>query len=222
MKTFTRIGLLAIPLAFVFALAGCQASQKSEPAKPDVPKEEPKASEGEEKPEEEASATILERLEKDGNYTILLAALKDSGVDKTLEGKGKFTFFAPNNKAFEKVPTLAELLGDKEKLGAILRHHIIAGQEMTTKEIAQKKQLTPLEGEPLEVEVNKDEIEINDAKIVQSDIRASNGIYHGIDHVLMKENDSMLREFGSAVERGLKKGAKKIEDAVNGDDDSGE
>lgn len=220
MKAFQGNALLVVLLAFVFALAGCQASQKAEPAKPDTPKEEPKASEGDEKPTEEASATILERLEKDGNYTILLAALKDSGVDKTLEGKGKFTFFAPNNKAFEKVPTLAELLGDKEKLGTVLRHHIIAGQELTTKDIAKEKKLTPLEGDPLAVEVNKDEIEINDAKIVQADVRASNGIYHGIDHVLMNENDSMLREFGGAVERGLKKGAKKIEDAVNGDDDS--
>ena len=44
----------------------------------------------------------------------------------------------------------------------------------------------------------------------------ANGVVHGIDHVLMKENDSILRETGKKVEQGLKKGAEKIKDAFDG------
>lgn len=55
-----------------------------------------------------SAATIVGAAQQAGNFTKLLAAGKQAGVDKALMGQGPFTIFAPDDAAFAKVP-LAKL-----------------------------------------------------------------------------------------------------------------
>ncbi|MBE7466053.1 MAG: fasciclin domain-containing protein [Planctomycetes bacterium] len=183
-----------------------------------------RAQEGQSQPPAEPAAqpdrSMLEMLQKDGHYKILLAALNGTELEKTLAGKGRYTFFAPRDEAFERVPDLSKLLDDAPRLQAVLNRHLLDGLALETKALRDLRRLTPKQGEELEVSGGKEgkPIEINDAKILAPDGKASNGILHGIDHVLMKNNDSMLREAGAAVERGIKKGVEDVKNAFKTDE----
>lgn len=57
-------------------------------------------------------------------------------------------------------------------------------------------------------------IRINDAAVVEPNLRASNGIVHGIDRVLMAGNESKFREAATSLEEGVKRGAEKAYDGL--------
>lgn len=159
--------------------------------------------------------SIMEQLRADGRYLILVAALKDTELEKILAGEGHYTFFAPTDDAFGRVPKLGELLHDSENLRNVLEHHLVVNRVVDTTVLRTLRTLQPKQGELLEVNPGDSNIKINDAKIVAPDLLASNGILHGIDRVLMKENTSTLGEAGRTIEHGLKEGAHKIKDAFS-------
>ncbi len=96
--------------------------------------------------------------------------------------------FAPTDEAFAKLPkgTVEELLKPEnlEKLQAILKYHVIAGEVTLAAALSAAKAST-LQGEPVEVSFSDGRVRINDSSIVNADIRCSNGIIHVIDSVLL-------------------------------------
>lgn len=159
-------------------------------------------------------ADILEVLKADGHYKILVSALETTGVNKTLDLGGPYTFFAPTDEAFQRVPKLADLLKDEAYLAAVLRHHIVDAQRLDTQSLRGLALLTPLQGKQLKVSTEP-EIRIDDdAKIVQPNREMKNGLFHGVDHVLMANNDSVLRDGAAVLEEGVKDGAKKVYDGL--------
>jgi len=157
---------------------------------------------------------IIEVLKADGRYKILVSALETTGVAKTLDLGGPYTFFAPTDEAFQRVPKLADLLKDEAYLAAVLRHHVVDTQRFDTQTLRSQVLITPLQGKPLKI-TTEPEIRIDDdARIVQPNRDMKTGVYHGIDHVLMANNDSALRNGAAAVEESVKDGAKKVYDGL--------
>jgi len=117
------------------------------------------------------------------DFTILVTALKEAGLVDTLKGKGPFTVFAPTDAAFKKLgdEKLKAVVADKELLKKILLAHVVVDKAVYAKDVA------ALNGE----EVNgfkistKDGVHIGDAKVTKTDIKASNGVIHVIDTVLI-------------------------------------
>ena len=72
---------------------------------------------------------IVDTMTGAGNFTTLAAGIKAAGLTDTLAGKGPFTFFAPTDAAFKKLPAGAvdALLRDTAKLKAVLQYHMIPG-----------------------------------------------------------------------------------------------
>jgi len=127
--------------------------------------------------------------------TTVVQAIKAAGLVDTLKGKGPFTVFAPTNEAFNKLPkgTLDDLLKpeNKEKLKQILLYHVHAGDSIQAADV-KTMSLSTAEGDPLKVTVDGDNVMINNAKVVKTDVHASNGTIHWIDTVLMPpEHHSM-------------------------------
>lgn len=126
----------------------------------------------------------------DPQFSTLVAALKAADLVSTLQGPGPFTVLAPTNAAFEKLPagTVDNLLKpeNKEKLRSILLYHVISGKIMAADVLAMSGPGTPktLEGETLSV-TNVAPVKVNDANVTATDIKASNGVIHVIDTVLM-------------------------------------
>ncbi|MEO5719362.1 MAG: fasciclin domain-containing protein, partial [Chthoniobacterales bacterium] len=116
------------------------------------------------------------------------AALKAGGKKEMLEeDKGPFTVFAPTDDAFKKLPagTVEDLLKpeNKEKLGKILAYHVVKGKVMAAD--VKTMEAESAEGSKLNVKAEDGKVMVNDAKVVKTDIMASNGVIHVIDTVLM-------------------------------------
>jgi len=126
-----------------------------------------------------------------GSFKTLVAAIQAAGLAETLKGKGPFTVFAPTDEAFNKLPagTVETLLKpeNKEKLKSILLYHVVAG-DVTAAKVVKMSSAKTLDGQDLNVMVNDGTVMINDAKVIQADVMASNGVIHVIDTVLIPKN----------------------------------
>jgi uncharacterized surface protein with fasciclin (FAS1) repeats len=132
------------------------------------------------------TSTIAAIVSKDPQFSTLLAALKVAGLDKTLAGKGPFTVFAPTNAAFAKIPkaTLDALLKDKKRLTSVLTYHVVAGSVMAA-DVMKMTTAKTVEGTSVKIALMGKNVMIDKAKVLKTDIKASNGVVHVIDTVLM-------------------------------------
>lgn len=123
-----------------------------------------------------------------GQFKTLTAAIAAAGLTPTLEGEGPFTVFAPTDAAFAKLPpgTVQDLLKpeNKAKLVAILTYHVVPGKLMAA-DVAKDKELTTVNGAPLEIAATSGAVMVDNAKVIATDIPASNGIIHVIDSVVL-------------------------------------
>ena len=123
-----------------------------------------------------------------GSFKTLAAALKAAGLVDTLKGKGPFTVFAPTDEAFAKLPkgTVEDLLKpeNKAKLTAILTYHVVAGKVMAA-DVVKLKSAKTVNGKPVQIMVEGGTVMVDNAKVVKTDIGASNGVIHVIDTVLL-------------------------------------
>ncbi len=118
----------------------------------------------------------------------LVAAVKAGDLVETLKSDGPFTVFAPTNEAFAALPegTLASLLlpENKDKLVAILTYHVVAGVVKST-DLKDGMKAQTVQGSDITVGISNMGVKINAAKVISADIKASNGIVHVIDKVLI-------------------------------------
>ncbi|BAZ66020.1 beta-Ig-H3/fasciclin [Fischerella sp. NIES-4106] len=134
------------------------------------------------------SQTLLALTESNKQFTVLTKALKAAGLVDVLQGQGPFTVFAPTDAAFAKLPqdALQELLKpeNKEVLVKILTYHVVPGQVLSSD--LKSGEVKSVEGGPISVKVsNPKDVMVNDAKVVQADIKGSNGVIHAIDNVIL-------------------------------------
>jgi uncharacterized surface protein with fasciclin (FAS1) repeats len=124
-----------------------------------------------------------------GSFNTLVAAVKAAGLVETLQGAGPFTVFAPTDEAFAKLPkgTVESLLlpENKQKLIAILTYHVLPAKVMASE--VKTMQAKTVNGEQLAITVGNGGVQVNNAKVVATDVAASNGVIHVIDTVLLPQ-----------------------------------
>ena len=134
-----------------------------------------------------ASKDIVDTAVAAGSFNTLAKALQAADLVGTLKEKGPFTVFAPTDEAFAKLPqaTLDDLLKpeNKAQLGALLAYHVVSGEVMAANMKTGK--VATANGADLNVKVENGKVMINDATVVKADVKASNGVIHVIDKVLM-------------------------------------
>lgn len=121
-----------------------------------------------------------------GQFETLVKLVKTAGLARTLSGRGPYTVFAPTDAAFAKVPkrTLDGLLRDRAKLRAVLLYHVVSGR-VTARKVTKLRSAETLNGARVRVRVRNGNVLINRAKVVTPDVKASNGVIHVIDRVLI-------------------------------------
>lgn len=123
-----------------------------------------------------------------GSFKTLAAALKAAGLVDTLKGRGPFTVFAPTDEAFAKLPkgTVEDLLKpeNKAKLTAILTYHVVPGAVMAS-DVIKVKEAKTVNGQSVSVRTTGGSVLIDNARVVTADIKASNGVIHVIDSVIL-------------------------------------
>lgn len=134
-----------------------------------------------------AEKTIVQIAATNGSFKTLTAALKAAALTETLSGPGPFTVFAPTDAAFAALPkgTVEKLLlpQNKAMLVKILTYHVVAGDVLSTD--LKTGKVKTVQGSSVNVKVNAMGVMVNNAKVVKADIKASNGVIHVIDKVLM-------------------------------------
>ncbi len=135
-----------------------------------------------------ATEDIPATAQKAGSFKTLVAAAQAAGLVDALAGKGPFTVFAPTDEAFAKLPagTVETLLKpeNKDKLVSILKYHVVQGRVYSSDALKAGKAKT-LEGQSVQIVVRDGVAMVNNAKLVSTDLDASNGVIHVIDTVIM-------------------------------------
>jgi uncharacterized surface protein with fasciclin (FAS1) repeats len=123
-----------------------------------------------------------------GSFKTLAAALQAADLVGTLKGKGPFTVFAPTDAAFAKLPagTVESLLKpeNRDKLRSILTYHVVAG-DVRAAQVVKLTKATTANGQTVSIKAGKNGVMVGNAKVVQTDILATNGVIHVIDTVLL-------------------------------------
>ncbi|MEG4043802.1 fasciclin domain-containing protein [Microcoleus sp. Pol17_C1] len=134
-----------------------------------------------------ATKDIVAIASGDAQFKTLTKALGAAGLVTTLQGKGPFTVFAPTDAAFAALPkaTVDDLLkpANKAKLTKILTYHVVPGSVLSTS--LKSGDVKSVEGSSLNVAVSAGKVTVSGANVVKADIKASNGVIHVIDKVLM-------------------------------------
>ena len=126
-----------------------------------------------------------------GSFTTLAKALAAADLVTTLKGPGPFTVFAPTDEAFAKLPagTVEALLKpeNKAKLRRILTYHVVAGS-VKAAAVVKLHSAKAVSGDTMRIATQGGGVMVDDARVVKTDIVASNGVIHVIDTVLMPKD----------------------------------
>lgn len=156
---------------------GAATAEKKTTATPADPKKQP--------------GSLAKMIADSPDFSILSQAIDAAGVTTLLGEKDVRTVFAPTNEAFGKLPkgTLDKLMlpENKEKLRSLLLYHVINGNAMTMA-LDKETEVTTVNGEKLELEITEKKMQADDAKIVNTNIAANNGIVLVVDKVLVPDS----------------------------------
>ena len=148
--------------------------------------------------------TIVEIAVETDDLSLLVEALTkaNAGLVETLGEEGPFTVFAPTNQAFV---DLLGVLGDDynslsdfdteaeiDLLIDILTYHVVAGTAAFSGDLEDGQQIQTVFGEKVGIDIKGGVVHIEDASetnatVVIPDVKASNGVVHVIDKVLLPQ-----------------------------------
>jgi uncharacterized surface protein with fasciclin (FAS1) repeats len=124
------------------------------------------------------------------DHTTLVAAVKAAELVDVLSNAGPFTVFAPTNAAFDKLPagTVEGLLKPEKKdaLIDILQYHVYVGV-IEPEGLTDGRSLGEVNGGNIKITIVDGKPVINGKAHIIASIKASNGIIHVIDEVLLPQ-----------------------------------
>jgi transforming growth factor-beta-induced protein len=121
-----------------------------------------------------------------GEFSVLISALTRAGLVNQLSTPGPFTVFAPTDAAFAALGLDATSVAalPVADLTQILLYHVVPGR-LAAASVVSRTQLTTAGGGTAQIRLEGGTAFINNARIVATDVEASNGIIHVIDAVLL-------------------------------------
>jgi uncharacterized surface protein with fasciclin (FAS1) repeats len=136
---------------------------------------------------------IYTTLKTSGQFTILVKALDQAGLAPILQRYPNLTFFAPTDAAMNALPPdmLTKLLAQNDtsanQLQQILKYHLINAVVDSSKIKGAKGPVNTVENTPVVFDgANPDDLLVNNADIIQADVKVANGgVINVIDKVLI-------------------------------------
>ena len=127
-------------------------------------------------------------------FTTLVRYIRKAGLTDTLSHWGPFTLFAPTNAAFAALPrrTVAALMADSTRLRALLLRHILVGSAFQ-RHLVDLREAIMMSGDTMTITHRGAVIRLDDrAEVIAWTLRASNGVIHTIDKVILPRKSSAL------------------------------
>ena len=132
-------------------------------------------------------SNITQIINVDKTLRTLKKTVHASDRDQILSSTGPYTFFAPNDLAFEKLEKgLVEKLlepQNRAQLADLLNNHIVSGK-IPFKELKDGDKLTTVNGKELLVQEKNGTVSIGEIKILPREAKISNGVVHLTDTVI--------------------------------------
>ncbi len=147
------------------------------------------------------SQTIAQIAAANPKLSTLVTAVKAAGLVDTLNSPGSFTVFAPTNAAFNKLPkgTLEALLKDPAALKNVLLYHVL-GSKVLSRDAVKAGHATTLNGQDVVISTHHRRLYVNNARVIVRDVRATNGVIHIIDAVLLPPSKDIVESLASKPE----------------------
>ncbi len=153
------------------------------------------------------SIAVLDILNSNYSLSLFKTALVKTGLYDSLNGKGAYTLFIPNNDAFDSIGIRSD--SDIQKLNTdslkkLLKYHIVFGQKLTYNDIPQSLDNSYTNGENLPLYLSRalpnttnlppNTLTVNGVFCQKVDVLASNGVIHILSQVL-KYPDSSIQTY---------------------------
>lgn len=134
---------------------------------------------------------IVEIALADEQFSTLVTALKAADLVETIQNGENLTVFAPTNEAFSKLPegTVEGLLQpeNKDQLKAVLTYHVLGSKVMAGDIQEGTTDVETLQGSTASVKKSDGGVMIDNANVIKADVKASNGVIHVIDAVILPQ-----------------------------------
>jgi uncharacterized surface protein with fasciclin (FAS1) repeats len=150
-----------------------------------------------------ANGNMVTTLKSSGDFTILSKALDATNMSGVLAATPGLTLFAPTDEAFHALPPsqLAALLDPKNVplLQQVLTYHLVHLDLDTSKFKGARGPVQSVEKGNLQLDGSGVVPKVNDAEIIEADVRASNGIIQVVNRVLIPNDVSLPQASASNV-----------------------
>ena len=132
-----------------------------------------------------AQTTVAQTIAANPQLTTAARLIQEAGLTDTLQGAGPFTVFVPNDEAFKAVPVaMVDALGkDKARLKAVLNYHVVPGA-LSSGDV-KNGPIKTVNGGDLSLYRSGTFVTADEAVVTTADVRATNGVVHIVDKVLM-------------------------------------
>ena len=139
----------------------------------------------------EEMGNIVETAQMAGSFETLIAAAVAADLGATLADGGPFTVFAPTDGAFAALPegTVDSLLlpENKDTLAGILTYHVVPGSVFAADLAGKVTEVETVGGGTITIDATGETITVNGIAVSATDVKASNGVIHVINGVLMPQ-----------------------------------
>ncbi|HYX13229.1 MAG TPA: fasciclin domain-containing protein [Nostoc sp.] len=123
------------------------------------------------------------------SLTTLTSLLKTAGLTDILQQPGPYTVFAPTDQAFAALPaaTLQQLQQpeNRDALIKILSYHVVPGAVTSSQLSAGELKTSGQSSVNIQIDRANNQVSVNNARVIQADVQASNGVIHAINQVLV-------------------------------------
>lgn len=133
----------------------------------------------------------VEKASRTGRFNTLMAAIDAAGVREDLGAMGSYTFFAPTDAAFDKLPAgaMEKLMRpeNRDQLITLLRMHVVAGEAFTAERMRGQQMTAETLNGPVAIDGTDPStgVWVNAVTVSGPDIRGPDGVFVGIDTLLL-------------------------------------
>ncbi|GMV81792.1 MAG: hypothetical protein AMXMBFR7_29760 [Planctomycetota bacterium] len=168
------------------------------------------------------AGNLVEVIRASGRFRLFEIALRETELETRLREAGPYTVFAPTDRAFQRFPNLAGLLCDAQALREVISRHIVWGY-FDTQALKAIPLVAPIRGAALRIEG----VRVDGAHFAAPDLKAANGIVHGLDRILTPQSvpaweitrdrvSAAVRNGALAMTQRLRVGVERLEGALQG------
>ena len=152
-----------------------------------------------------AQGDMVDTLKASGKFTVLVRVLDDTKLTKLIKDNKNLTLFAPTDQAFAALPAgeLQRLEENPQELQKLLSYHLINAPVDSARLKGTKGAIATVAGPQIPLDGSGTVFMAGNATVTQADVRATNGLIHVVDKVLMPAGTPVAANMTTDMPQGM-------------------